>query len=99
MTKTVYRYYFDDHDDFEEAELFLDMAFIVAECLHGEVLVRHSARYFGNPKKLGIVVAASDEIGECIARVLTGLLIRGLGEENFRVDRVQRNRKQDEVAA
>jgi len=52
---------------------------------------RLHASYAASDGKAAIDV--SDEVGEHIARVFTGLMIRELGEENFTVERM---RKRDE---
>jgi hypothetical protein len=80
----------------EVVEAQLALAIIAAECTFGQPKVRINAAYCVSPaskaaqgnRKLQAVIDISTEVGEHIAQVFTGLMIRQLGEDNFVVERV-----------
>jgi len=75
-----------------EGKLFEDQlaqAFIVAESIYGRPKVRINAGCYISPQKPQLVIDVSNEIGEYIAQVFTGLITRALGEENFTVERIE----------
>lgn len=69
----------------------ISTAIISAECTFGQARVRLHASYAASDGKAVIDVAS--DVGEHIAQVFTGLMIRKIGEENFSVERI---RKRDE---
>ena len=93
---TVCRFEFPEGLDREIIETELALAIIAAECTFGQPKVRLNAAYCVSPatektssnKKNQVVIDVSTEVGEHIAEVFTGLMIRQLGEEKFTVDRV-----------
>ena len=67
----------------------LAQAIISAECLFGQARARLDAAYVMSSDGRRLVLDVSNEVGEYIARLFTGLLIRELGEEGFSVERTQ----------
>jgi len=93
----VCRFKFPEVLDREIIETQLALAIIAAECTFGQPRVRISAAYCVSPasktaagkKKPQVAIDVSTEVGEHIAQVFTGLMIRQLGEDKFTVDRVR----------
>jgi len=94
--KTVCRFKFTKGIDRETIEKQLALAIVSAECTFGQPRVRINTAYYISPKnkiagvedEIKVVVDVSNEIGEHIAQLLTGLIIRQFGEDKFVVDRV-----------
>ena len=92
----VCRFEFGDRLDRETIEAQLALAIITAESTFGQPKVRMSAAYCVSPvsvtggeqEKPQVAIDVSTDVGEHIAQVFTGLMIRQLGEEGFTVDRV-----------
>jgi hypothetical protein len=93
----VCRFEFPEGLDREIIEAHLALAVITAECTFGQPKVRLSAAYCvspagktsGSKKKPQVAIDVSTEVGEHIAQVFTGLMIRQLGEGEFTVDRLE----------
>ncbi len=64
------------------------LAIITAECMFGQARVRLHASYAAADGKA--VIDVSSDVGEHIAQVFTGLMIRKLGETNFTLERIRR---------
>ncbi len=86
---TVCRFKFHEGLGREFMETQLALAVIAAECAFGQPRVRISAAYCVSKEKHQVVIDVSTEVGEHIAQVFTGLMIRQLGEDKFTVDRVR----------
>ena len=94
---TVCIFEFPKEVDRKIIETQLALAIITAECTFGQPRVRLNAAYCVSPairtapdnKKSQVVIDVSTEVGEHIAQVFTGLMIRQLGEDNFTVERVR----------
>jgi len=92
----VCRFKFPEGLDREAIESQLALAIVAAECTFGQAKVRISAGYCVSPpsetsngeKGLKVVIDVSTGVGEHIAQVFAGLMIRQLGEDKFTVDRV-----------
>jgi len=92
----VCRFKFPEGLDREIIETQLALAIIAAECTFGQPRVRINAAYCISPaskttdgkKKPQVAIDVSTEVGEHIAQVFTGLMIRQLGEEGFAVERI-----------
>jgi len=65
------------------------LAIITAECTFGQARVRLYASYLAVDCKA--VIDASSDVGEHIAQVFTGLMMRQVGEENFTVERIRKD--------
>ena len=84
----VCRFKFSRGKDRETIEEHLALAVIAAECTFGKPRVRISAAYCLSKDKPHLVIDISTEVGELIAQVFTGLVMRELGEEAFVVERM-----------
>ena len=88
MNHELYRYNFGSTVPFQDIEESLLLAVLATECLHGRALVRLNASFWLDPMKRSCVVNAATEVGQAIARIFTGFLIREFGEKDFKVRRV-----------
>ena len=84
----VCRFKFPEGLDREIIEAQLALAIIAAECTFGQPKVRISAAYCFSKEHPELAIDVSTEVGEHIAQVFAGLLIRQVGEDKFTVDRV-----------
>jgi len=66
-------------------------AILSAECTFGAAKVRLNAAYLAADDK--VVIEASSAVGEHIAEVFTGLMIKFVGERNFTVERIKKEPK------
>ena len=67
------------------------LAITVAECTFGLAKVRINAGYnISDDKPIRVVIDTSTDIGENIAQVFTGLIIRQVGNDKFSVERVNK---------
>lgn len=87
--EAVCRFKFPEGLDREIIETQLALAIIAAECTFGQPRVRISAAYCVSRDKPQVAIDVSTEVGEHIAEVFTGLMIRQIGEDKFTVDRVR----------
>jgi len=93
----VCRFEFPGGLDRETIEAQLALAIVAAECTFGQARVRIGAAYCISPsngaadgqKAIQVAIDVSTEVGEHIAQVFTGLMIRQLGEDKFTVERVE----------
>lgn len=67
------------------------LAIITAECTFGQAKVRIHAAYLALGNKA--VIDVSSPVGEHIAQVFTGLMIREFGEDKFMLERINDNRR------
>lgn len=74
-----------------DLESQLALAIISAESAYGSARVRINASYYLSKEKPEVVIDVSSDVGEHIAQVFTGLMIRNLGENNFRVRRLEKH--------
>ena len=86
--KNVVRYEFSRDTDRDRVEAQLALAITVAECMFGQARVRLSAAYLMSRDGRQLAIDVSNEVGEHIAQLFTGLLIRGIGEDEFSVERL-----------
>ena len=87
--QTVCKFKFPDGLDREIIEAQLALAIVAAECTFGQARVRIAAAYcVSKEKPYQVAIDVSTDVGEHIAQVFTGLMIRQLGEDKFTVDRV-----------
>jgi hypothetical protein len=90
----VCRFKFPEGLDREIIETQLALAIIAAECTYGQPKVSISAAYCVSTvstdakKKPQVAIDVCTEVGEHIAQVFTGLMIRQPGEDKFTVDKV-----------
>lgn len=103
----VCRFKFPEGLDKESIEAKLALAIVATECIFGQARVRINAAYCISPKSVTpdgkkgpqIAIDVSTEVGEHIAQVFTGLMIRQLGEDRFTVERVSRKEPRKELHA
>ena len=86
----VCKFTFIDGPKRDWIEGHLSWAIFNAECTFGKSKVRIEASYFVPDNKPECVIDVSTEVGEHIAQLLTGIMIRELGEEGFAVERIIR---------
>lgn len=84
----VCRFKFPESFDREDMESQLALAIVATECTFGQPRVRIAAAYCVSRDKPQVAIDVSTEVGEHIAQVFAGLMIRELGEDNFSVERV-----------
>ncbi len=83
----VCRFTFQKNVSRDRIEELIAFAVISAECTFGQAKVRISASYLASDSKA--VIDVSSPVGEHIAEIFTGLVIRDYGEESFTVERVR----------
>jgi hypothetical protein len=91
----VCRFKFPEGLDKDTIEAQMALAIVAAECVFGQAKVRISAGYCitshsqaEDSERYQVAIDVSTDVGEFIAQVFTGLVIRQLGEDKFTVDRV-----------
>jgi len=84
----VCRFKFPEGTDRETMEANLALAIIAAECTFGKPRVRIAAAYSIAKEKPLLAIDVSTEVGEYIAQLFTGLMMRHVDEEAFSVDRI-----------
>ena len=62
-------------------------AILSAECTFGQAKVRLNAAYLASDNK--VVIDVSNKIGEHIAEVFTGLMIKFIGNQGFTFERIK----------
>lgn len=89
--KVVCRFTFTEGTAHELIEGAIAEAIFNAECLFGKPRVRISgvAYYISDPPKDQCAIDVSNEVGEHVAQVFTGIMMKTLGEEKFRVTRIE----------
>lgn len=65
-------------------------AILSAECTFGQAKVRLNAAYLAGDHK--VVIDVTNKIGEHIAEVFTGLMIKFVGDQGFAVERIKGGR-------
>ena len=87
----VCRFTFGEGIKKEWFESHLAWVIFNAESVYGKTQVRLAAKYSVSENQPCCVIDVGTEIGEHIARVFTGVMIRLLGEEQFEVRRISTN--------
>ena len=88
--KTVCRFKFPDGTTREFIEASMASAIFNAECVFGKPRVRVSGiAYYVSDHSPQCVIDVSNEVGEHVAQVFTGIMINTLGEEKFQVRRIE----------
>ena len=83
----VCRFKLNKHLSREQIEEHIAFAVVSAECTFGQAKVRLHASYLASDNK--IVIDVTSPVGEHIAEIFTGLLIKNYGEQSFTVERVR----------
>jgi carbon monoxide dehydrogenase subunit G len=84
----ICRFRFSAGTERETVEAQLAQAIVGAECVFGQARVRISAAYVISDDGTQVAIDASNEVGEHIAQLFTGLMTRQIGEDAFSVERV-----------
>jgi hypothetical protein len=88
--KTVCRFRFPSGTTREFIEASIASAIFNAECVFGKPRVRVSGIvYFVPEDSPQCVIDVSNEVGEHVAQVFTGIMINTLGEEKFQIRRIE----------
>ncbi len=95
MSKTVYRYQFEDGVPLDQAEATLIMAIIAAEALHGQAEVRLSMRYLFGDKKRACVIDGDNDVARQLVLIFTQFLIHEFGEDAFQVTLIPKEGRTD----
>lgn len=88
MTRTVYRFEFNEGADMKEVEDTLLLSILAVGCLHGESAIRLDVGYVVDAERRVAAVDGTTPSGSAVARVFTGLAIHEFGDENFSIARV-----------
>ncbi len=83
----VCRFKLNEKLSWERMDELIAFAVISAECTFGQAKVRLNASYLTSDSKA--VIDVSSAVGEHIAEIFTGLLIKDYGEQSFTVERVR----------
>lgn len=94
MRTPVFRFQFEPHVDFTEAEMALQIAILAAEGPHGVARVRMDAGYFVDEPRRSITVDGATPVGDTIVSIYTGFLSRQIGADAFSVRRVRDGRRE-----
>lgn len=87
MSRAVYCYAFAEGISLAEVQDSLILATFCAEGLHGRARVRLDAGFHLDEGRRACVVDASTPVGQTVAQIFTGLLIREFGDDAFSVER------------
>ncbi|MFH1680634.1 MAG: hypothetical protein ABIH26_08325 [Candidatus Eisenbacteria bacterium] len=88
MEREIYRFEFSETVPLERVEETLCLSALAAEGVYGRSHLRLNAAFRLDKTKRTCTVDAGTEVGETLARILTGLLTEEFGEEAYRVERV-----------
>lgn len=88
--KTVCKFKFPDGTTREFLEASMASAIFNAECVFGKPKVRVSGvAYYISKEGSQCVIDVSNDVGEHVAQVFTGIMINALGEDKFQVRRIE----------
>ena len=98
----VCRFRFADGTSRETVEAQLALAIVAAECAFGPAQVRMGGGYSlssaakdgSSMEEIRVAIDVSTDVGEHIAQVFTGLMLRQLDEDEFTVERVDAQGRQ-----
>ena len=88
MSFSTIRFVFEPGVSLVDAEMTLHLAMFAVEGLLGAARVRLDFSYCVDAPRRTILVDGTTDVGEAIARVFTGLVLREFGEASLRVRRV-----------
>ena len=89
--KVICKFRFPEGTKRELIEASIASAIFNAECVFGKPRVRVSGvAYYVPEDGRQCIIDISNEVGEHVAQVFTGLVINTLGEENLQVKRVEK---------
>jgi len=87
MNKTIYRYQINDGILMNAVKDSLLISIMAVESLYGRSRINLEARFRLENASRVCIIEVGTQIGETIARVFTGLLIREFGELAFKVEK------------
>lgn len=87
MNRTIYHYQIKEGVPLDAVKDSLLLSVMAAESLYGRSRINLEARFRLEKASRVCMIEAGTKIGETIARVFTGLLIREFGEQAFKVER------------
>jgi len=88
MNRTIYNYRFDTDLPMDAIKGSLLLAVMAVEGLKGRARVQLEARFKLNKNKRSCEIEANTDVGESIARIFTGFLVKEFGENAFKVERL-----------
>lgn len=88
-SRNLYRFKFNDEVPLLEAECLLLVAMIAVENIYSRAQVRLNARFGLDHMRRVIEVDGSTDLGRALASAYASLLIKGFGEEEFRVEHAE----------
>ena len=91
--KVVYRFTFAKHVEQEDVQAAIVLALFAVESLHGRARIRLDAAHLFDPSQMACVVDASNEVGVDLSRLFTGFLLREIGDDGFKVERIEKGSK------
>lgn len=99
MTVGVFRFSFSSDVPLDEVEMTLQLASFAVEGLFGMARVHLDFAYFVDAPHHTIFVDGTKDVGATIVQAFVGLLLREIGEDAFRVKRIQAPQPQPRDAA
>jgi orotate phosphoribosyltransferase-like protein len=87
----VYRYVFHQSVAMGQVSNALFLSALAAEAIHGRVRVQLDSDFGTDPVTRSVIIDATTETGQTIARVFTEFISRELGEQSFTVTRISRS--------
>ena len=93
----ICRFRFSGDMEREAVEAQLAQAVLGAECVFGQARVRISVAYVMSDDGGRLAIDVSNEVGEHVAQLFTGLITRQFGEEAFSVERIGGNHEKHTI--
>ncbi len=88
MNRIVCRFTLEPDVLLDDVEELLLLSLYGAEGIHGAARVRLESGYLLDGKTRTLVVDVTTPVGETVVQLFTGYLTRDLGEDSFRVEKV-----------
>lgn len=89
MIRSVYKYSFEKLIPMNDVEDSLMLAALAAESLHGRSAMKLDAAFCLNTKTRTCIIDAETQMGCDIARMFTGFITKGFGEQSFSVEQTE----------
>lgn len=89
MDTQTLRFTFEPPANPQAVEEDFGLALFVASCIYGRPSVRLAARYLVSPDGLRCVATVAGRVGEAVVQVFTGLCASRVGEQGFRIERIE----------
>lgn len=93
LMSEICKFSFKHHISRKTLEERIALAIVTAECVYGQAKVRLHAGYTAADGKA--VIDVSSDVGEHVAQVFTGLMIKLLGEDSFTLERIAKEPRHD----